>query len=70
MFHQYILIYNNSKGDNEHWRLKLLHWGLKYTKSRIVLDSKKAFLILHLFNLFIMILIEELLGKVMNVLGD
>ena len=42
-------------------------WGLECTKSRIVLEGKEAVLISSLFKMFIMMLVEKLLGKIMNV---
>ena len=45
----------------------MLCWRLERTKSQIVLEGKEAVLIFSLFKLFIMMLVEELFGKVMNV---
>ena len=52
MFHQFILIYNSFK---------------ECKKSEIDLEGKEVVLISSLFKLFIMMLVEELFGKVMNV---
>ena len=48
----------------------MFRWGLVCIKSRIVLEGKEAVLISSLFKLFIMMLVEELLGKVMNTCVD
>ena len=48
----------------------VLHWWLEFSKSQTVLEGKETVLISNIFMLFIMMLVEELLGKVMNVLVD
>ena len=45
----------------------MLRWGLEFSKSQIVLEDKVVVLISTLFKLFIMMLVEELLGKLINV---
>ena len=45
----------------------MLRLWLECTKSQIVLENKEAVLLSSLFNWFFMMLVEELLGKVMNV---
>ena len=44
----------------------MLRWEQEYIKSWIILEGKEAVLISNLFKLFIMLLVEELLGKVIN----
>ena len=45
----------------------MLRWGLERNKSRNVLEDKEAVLISSLFKIFIMVLVGELLGKIMNI---